>query len=270
MNSYSSSTGEKLKKTTVAHLVWEAAGAECLRRFLDSYREHDAGAGHELVLLYNGFRSPRQHEDFDYVARETPHIKYVMTRAALDLDAYREVALSRPSSYYLFVNSYARPLVDGWLELLLEHQRRHDVGMVATSGSYESLSSNSPLLARPSRLAQFKRFPNPHLRTGAFTIRSDVIERIDWFRVGRKLDAWKLESGRGGLSAQVMRLGLKLIVAGRDGVGYEWQDWPDSRTFRSGEQENLIIADNRTDDWANAGLEERGRLARLAWGSADR
>ena len=41
---------------------------------------------------------------------------------------------------------------------------------------------------------------------------------------------------------------------------------PRSATFRSGEQENLLIADNRTDDWRRAAPEERRALAARAWG----
>ena len=42
--------------------------------------------------------------------------------------------------------------------------------------------------------------------------------------------------------------------------------WPASRTYRAGEQEGLLIADNRTDDWDRATPAERERLARRAWG----
>lgn len=250
------------------HLVWAPSGADYLRTFLNAYSDNDPGADHELILLYNGFESQEQHDEFDRVAATVPHTKFVNERTTLDLDAYHEVVRRHPSDHYLFANTYARPQVDGWLELLLKHQRRPDVGMVAPSGSWESMGSLSPIVTRPYRLAQFKAFPNPHLRTGVFMTGSDVIDRLNWFPVKKKIDAWKLENGRHGFSQQVLRLGLKLIVGGADGVGYEWEDWPASRTFRSGEQENLVIADNRTDIWRDASAAERSELARLAWGGA--
>lgn len=253
-------------ETTVVHLVWAPSGAEYLRQFLNAYSANDPGAENRLILLYNGFETPEQHAEFDVVARAIEHTKFVMAKPTLDLDAYREVVRAFPSRQYLFANSYARPQVSGWLELLLRHARQPDVGMVAPSGSWESMDSMSPLITRPLRLAQFKAFPNPHLRTGVFMARDDVIERLNWFPVKTKVDAWKLENGRRGFSQQVLKMGLKLIVAGADGVGYEWRDWPTSNTFRSGEQENLIIADNRTDNWRDADAAGRSNLARLAWG----
>ncbi len=38
----------------VVHLVWGPLGPEPLRDFLRSYHAHDAGAPHELVVLFNG------------------------------------------------------------------------------------------------------------------------------------------------------------------------------------------------------------------------
>ena len=52
---------------------------------------------------------------------------------------------------------------------------------------------------------------------------------------------------------------------GRDGIGYPREEWALSRTFRSGEQENLLIADNRTDQYANGDEAFRTLLAGLAW-----
>ncbi len=254
-------------KLIVAYLVWAPSGTGYMRAFLDAYRQHDALATHELHLLYNGFESDSQRQEFDAVAASTPHVKFETNDSVLDLEAYRQLFNATAAEYYLFLGSYTRPLVDGWLDLLLRHQCRPDIGMVAPSGSYESMSSGSPLVTRLFRLTQFRAFPNPHLRTGAFMIQRDVVDRMRWPVVHTKLDAWKLENGRRSFSAQVTSLGLKTVVAGADGVAYEWPDWQRSETFRSGEQENLVIADNRTDDWRSATAEERSELSRLAWGS---
>jgi len=55
-------------------------------------------------------------------------------------------------------------------------------------------------------------------------------------------------------------------VAGRDGRVYGSEEWPASRTFRSGEQDNLLVADNRTEQYHAADPTRRGELARFAWG----
>jgi hypothetical protein len=57
-------------------------------------------------------------------------------------------------------------------------------------------------------------------------------------------------------------------VVGRDGAAYEPAEWPNSRTFRVDEQENLLVADNRTDEYASADAATRAALRRMAWGDA--
>lgn len=221
------------------------------------------------MLLYNGFETAEQRRDFDAVAAGTPHEKFETPAPVLDLEAYRTAIAAHPSRHYGFINSYAHVLADGWLELLHRHSAKSDVGIVGCTGSWESMGSGAPLIARPYRLRQFKPFPNPHIRSGSFMLSHDVLEQLDWFPVRKKIDAWKLENGRHSLSAQAQDLGLRLIVAGRDGVGYDWRDWPESATFRSHEQQNLLVADNRTDTWFEADAKERSDLARLAWGPAE-
>lgn len=235
---------------------------------MDSYRAHDAGTPHDLVFVFNGIEGPEEEAQLDEVIAGIPHRKISLPSPVQDLVAYQAVAKQYPSQFYLFNNSYTRVLVDGWLELLLKHARRADVGMVAPSGSYESMSSAAPLPLKPLRLIDFPLKPNPHLRTGIFMLGSKVMSELDWPPVNKKNDAWKLENGRKSLSAQVMKKGLKLIVAGRDGVGYEPPDWKASETFRTGEQRNLVLADNRTDDYINGTTAEREFLAGYAWGRA--
>ena len=52
---------------------------------------------------------------------------------------------------------------------------RGGVGLVGASGSYESFSTNAPIVARPYRTRQFPRFPNPHVRTNAFMLSRELM-----------------------------------------------------------------------------------------------
>jgi SAM-dependent methyltransferase len=75
-----------------------------------------------------------------------------------------------------------------------------------------------------------------------------------------------LESGYDGITRRLLQRGRRVLVVGRDGRAYETDAWPESRTFRSGAQENLLIADNRTADWQRASPRLRRRLSRDAFG----
>ena len=59
------------------------------------------------------------------------------------------------------------------------------------------------------------------------------------------------------MTAQVLARGERALVVGRDGEAYAPERWPESATFRSGGQANLLVADNRTRQWEEADAAER-------------
>lgn len=249
----------------VVHLVWAPLGPEPLRRFLAAYADVDAGAPHELCVVFNGFQHGDERGPFEQLL-EPEHRALNLTDPVQDLAAYRAAIDATEAERVCFLNSYARPLVDGWLATLDEASREPEVGLVGASGSWESAASSAPAVLKASRWMAFPRFPNPHLRTNGFFARRGLLQELDWGGVDSKLGALKLESGRRSLTRQVRRRGLRTVVVGRDGLLTDPEDWPRSATFRSGQQANLLIADNRTDDYAEADAAEQQRLGRMAWG----
>lgn len=117
----------------------------------------------------------------------------------------------------------------------------------------------------PARYFPF--FPNYHVRTNAFMASREVLARVSMGLVIFKLSAYMFESGRNSMTAQIMRLGLRPLVVGRDGASYEKEDWPNANTFWQGRQENLLISDNQTDAYDNADIERKAELSKFAWGS---
>jgi hypothetical protein len=113
----------------------------------------------------------------------------------------------------------------------------------------------------------FPAFPSPHLRSNCLLIDRDL-----WLRVcGRtprdKLAAYRVESGRRGITARLRAMGLRVLVAGRDGRGYDAPEWAASRTFWQGDQENLLVEDNQTRTYLHGDHEVRRVLSGYAWGS---
>jgi hypothetical protein len=112
----------------------------------------------------------------------------------------------------------------------------------------------------------FASFPAPHVRTNGFMIAREVLTRIKVPYPRRKADAYRLESGRKSITAQVRQLELAARVVARDGQAYDVDDWARSHTFWQGRQENLLIADNQTRDYEDAEGARREALSRYAWG----
>ncbi len=184
----------------------------------------------------------------------------------MDLDHYREAADRVVAERYCFLNTVSVILADGWLANLEKALVAPGVGMVGATGSYES-----PNAVRPGPLRRLRPghepFPNPHLRTNAFALERELLLSLDWPRGLSKLEAVALEGGKRSLTRQVRDRGLETLVVGRDGVGYPPERWMQSETFRSGEQENLLVADNRTRHFQEGGRLTRFGLSWLAWGS---
>jgi hypothetical protein len=113
--------------------------------------------------------------------------------------------------------------------------------------------------------AAFPRFPNPHIRTNAFMVAKQTFEELTPVAAS-KLACCRFESGRTGLSRHVAARGLGLLVVGSDGQGYPVDAWPESGTFRSGVQENLLATDNQTDayDSMTTAVQRTHRV--LSWG----
>jgi hypothetical protein len=245
----------------LAYLAWTPYGVEAAEHFLASYRAHDPGAGHRLLLLLagpDGDRGPWRRA-FAGLAHEELEVGLGM-----DLDHYRAVAEQVPAERYCFLNTSTTILAGGWLGHLEQALVAPGVGMVGATGSWES-----PNAVRPGPLRRLRpghpSFPNPHLRTNGFAIGRELMRELDWPTGIDKLGAVALEGGFGSLTRQVQERGLETLVVGRNGLAYGPEQWYESLTFRRREQENLLLADNRTRHYQEGGRLTRAFLSWLAW-----
>jgi hypothetical protein len=254
----------------VVHLVWAPLGPGPLEGFLAAYRERQAGLDHRLVVILNGFRgsSDRRLAAVERALEGVDHERLITPSALPDLSAYRAAAEEIDARRLCFLNSYSRPLVDGWLSLLAKPHSQPAVGLTGIGGSFESAYTAAPFWLRRRRARDFPPFPNPHLRSNGFMLARELLLDLEWPRLRSKAAAWALESGKRSISRQVWERGLEVIVVGRDGVAYPRERWCESATFRSGEQRNLLIADNRSRQYEEAKPALRTRLEEMAWGAA--
>lgn len=125
----------------VVHLVREANGIEPLRAFLDSYRRHDAGVAHRLVLLFKGFGDRRGSEAHRALANDLDFEEVFVSDDGFDLSAYRRAAAALSADRYCFLNSFSRIQADGWLALLDGALARDGIGVAGASGSWASILS---------------------------------------------------------------------------------------------------------------------------------
>ncbi len=268
----------------VAHLVRKRNGLSAFDRFIRSYKDHAPGIDHDLLLIFKGFDG--DHDLPDYLARihGLSHISFPVPDRGFDIEPYFAAARRFDYQYFCFLNSYSTILDRDWLAKLHNHITQPAVGIVGATGSYESALSNQLLLidALPfanwpairaaagfylkRRELMFPPFPNYHLRTNAFLISRSVLLKLKVDPIRTKRDVISFESGQRSLTRQILDMGLKPLVIGRDGRAYEKDQWYDSCTYRNDEQANLLVADNRTDHYLSADPDTRRILSLLAWG----
>jgi len=268
----------------VVHLVRACNGVEPLRRFLDSYVRYPAGLPHELLFILKGFRRGVVPPEIAMLLNQVQHRSIAVADRGFDIEPYRAAALQLRQQYVCFFNSFSEILADGWLEKLYRHASAPGVGIAGATGSWESLRSTYENSCRERQTMlphkwvlrgmelrrlrdAFPPFPNPHLRTNAFCIRRDLfLEAVGNLKIRDKMAAHRFESGRDGLNGRIVSKGLSLLVVGRDGTGFTVEQWPKSLTFRFGNQENLLVADNRTRHYEMSGESEKPLLSSHAWG----
>jgi hypothetical protein len=267
-----------VRPLVVFYLVREIEGIAPLARFLRGYATNEAGTSHSLVVLLKGYRPGSLPPEGSALLRAHRAEQIFVPEGGFDIGSYCRGARACSADCYCFLNSHSEPLQPGWLRHLHTVLGRPGVGVVGATGSYETpplVFEVAPWLARIRgyrrlRLLLAKRqippFPNAHLRTNALMLSASVWRRIRPWPLKTKFDAYLFEGGRRGLTAQVRAMGLATLVVGADGRGYTPPEWPASRVFRSGRQENLLVGDNHTRLYAAADSATQERLRLAAWG----
>lgn len=235
----------------VVHLLRRGNPETYAARFAASLAAHDAGAAHDLVVILKGF-GPQ-----DSPPRGAfPGARFIeIGDEGYDINAYRHAAEKLPHARLCFLNSHAEILASGWLGTLARALDRPGCGIAGASGSWEPLDEATPA-------------PNVHIRTNGFLIWREDFLAAGFGPLATKRDCNRFEAGPDGLTRQVIARGLIPLVGLRGGQPSPPEDWPGCGGFRSGNQERLLIADNRTRDYQNASLRKRRRLARLAFQDA--
>jgi hypothetical protein len=294
----------------LVHLVRHANGLEPFEAFLASYAAHAPGREHDLVLLLKGFPSPADAAPYvERAADHRPRVLHVDDEG-LDLTAYLAAARQLEHRLVGFVNSFSEVLAGDWLELLagpvdagagaagatgswgggLSYKlyqagvpggyddvfpdRRavrvamHEISGTPYRGDVLHWIGNLVYTVRDFHLLTL--FPAVHLRTNAFVIERELLLSLSAGRLGSKRATYRLESGRGNMTAQLTARGRPPVVVDRRGTVRRPQEWPEGDVFWQAEQEDLLVADNQTRQYANGPPHHRAVLSRFAWGLAAR
>lgn len=273
-----------MNEVGTVYLARAINGIEPFRKFLSSYSRFAAGMPNQLILVFKGFRPGHEAAEFEKVAAEFQPKTIHIADFGYDIRAYSQAVRHFDFNFFCCFNSFSEILDEGWLRKMFTHASRNGVGLVGATGSGESMYSNALAewqagegAVSPKRLQLWIRlqlcrlcfdpFPNYHIRTNAFISTRPLLLQ-EWPRwVLTKRGAYLFENGKRSLTKRLQAKGLKALVVGRDGAAYEPAEWARSSTFRSGDQSNLLVADNQTRQFAEADLKTQAKLSAAAWSS---
>jgi hypothetical protein len=144
----------------------------------------------------------------------------------------------------------------------------HEIGGAPYRGDLAHWVGNLVYLVRDFRLLSL--FPAVHLRTNAFVIERELLLSLRTGRLDSKRLAYRMESGRGSMSAQLTALGRPPVVVDRLGAARRGPEWHEGDVFWQGRQDDLLVADNQTRQYVDGPPHHREVLSGFAWGLAAR
>ena len=228
---------------------------ESVRRFLAAYATFSAGVEHDLFVIFKGFSSEAAlaaaRAEFHATAFQEIHTG----DDSLDLGAYADAIMRTPCSRACFLNTSSEPAASHWLLKLDRALDLPGVGIAGASGSFEAGVGGA-------------MFPNVHIRTNAFmmgaSLARSTLGRLD---IKTKRDAHLAEHGTDGITRQVVRRGMSAVIVGANGRAYAPEWWNGSRTFRQGDQSNMLVLDNQTRAWDATAWPQRKSTYNATWGA---
>jgi hypothetical protein len=228
------------------------------QRFRESYRQWESGVEHVLYVIFKGFANASALTAAREIFRRLEYHAIYLDDDGFDLGSYFAAAARTQCETVCFFNTSSEIRGPDWLHKLAGNLAQSGVGLVGCSGSYEA----------PQHLGTTNAaFPNPHVRSNAFMMRRSAFLKL---RPGtpllNKLDMHLFEHGPASMTRRLAAEGLRSIVVGKNGRGYEIRSWPRSQTFRQGAQANLLVWDNRARDYEKAPIAEKRVLFQVAWG----
>jgi len=280
------------KDITVAYFVWLPYGIGYFKRFLKSYLLHDAACAHKLVIVFNGMSSEHPDKIEAYkeylLSQQITTYKFIYFPGGQDIETYKQVAAQADTTFLLILNMFSEILADQWLAFYAANMNEQ-VGVISATGSRQSYYSSVyqkhswrweaakgfdhnfkkyKLFIKAFFYWRFlfKPYPNPHLRTNAFFVRTSQFLAMNFKYVDSKFKAYQFENGRESMTNYYLRQGLKALLMDKYGKTYEPGEWQNSSTFWINDQENLLVSDNQTGIYRDANDAERKSMTKLAWG----
>ncbi|WP_440920397.1 hypothetical protein [Candidatus Pelagibacter sp.] len=268
-------------KPLVVYLAYEPLGKKYLENFLKFYKKFDSGIEHDLLICFKQFKKEKINDWKKILINKS--VDFIgfnddFEKNDFDIGSYFRVAEKYSDRLILFLNTYTIPVTNNWLKIYLNHYERKTI--IGATGSMASLPSQffnfffnqhtklQQIIWGLKHLIHVQLFPNPHIRTTAFFLDAKDFLSLKYNKekFTKKIETNYFESGRNGISNQLIKRGFKLLIINSDNNKFNINDWKKSETYCLGNQSKLIFKDNRTEEYENADYFEKNKRIKFCWG----
>jgi hypothetical protein len=229
---------------------------ELVDKFIKSLARYEVGANYKLYICFKDIKM-KNLKIIRRILKETTYNEIFLPSGGYDIGSYSIIAKQISENKVIFFNTSTEVKKNNWLaKMMMNINKKYFI--IGGSGSFETLSpviQNHPI------------FPNPHIRTNGFLIDREFFLNITKeIEIKNKEEAWNIESGRNSLSAKIFKIDGQVCVVDKFGIGYDFERWPVSKTFRSSNQKNILFSDNRVREYANSESNYKNLLYLNTWG----
>ena len=269
-----------MKLIDVVYLLHESDSDGPVKEFCKKYKYYIKNNFYNLVFLIKGNVDCSLILEIKYLLENLNYNLVYISNIGKDIYSYCNWAKLSKNNYCIFFNGHSYPLVDNWISLLSMNVNDTNIGIKGATGSLASHSSIFLINKNKINLTYyikylfllclFKKFPNYHIRTNAFCVKTSLIN--NWFyRILSltKIGCYYVESGRFSLTNRALRKNLTAEIVDMSGVHYDESTASISECFFKGNQNRLIVADNQTDKYMFASTNEKKILNKIVWGDCE-
>ena len=266
-----------MKKIIIGYLSSGYVKINCLKNFLYNFKKFNPGYPYELVICFKKLNRVEKEKRLKLIKDMKVEIFFDENeKNDHEWGTLKRLCELKKNRIIFWMNDHGYPNKKNWLKIMMKHYKRNR--FLGTSGSCSSHLSNSLYRDKADnylyaflKMIYFfftvPKFPNCHVRTNGFIIKSnDFLEFIQDKVVNSKLKSYLIESGYNSLTNFFVKKKYNVLIINKNGKKFELNKMKNSQTFAYGKQNSFLISDNHIRKYLAFSYRDKLIKSKQVWG----